>query len=320
MSPVQAVILAAGRGTRLGELSQKRSKAMQPVIGEPMVGRALQELQACGIERFVVVHQPGDQELLRYFEAPRWSSLEIELVPQPEQLGSAHAMQLAAHKIHSDFLLTACDNLFQPDELKEFISSWRSRDELNGLMALIPTPDDLLSRSGVVGLDGNWVTHLVEKPSLEQAPSNIVSMSLYCFSRRLLDYLPSVKPSPRGEYELPGAIQRLIEEHGFVGGHFFTSRLTLTTANDLLEINLEYLRRLGCAFVGDGAQHDQETSIHAPVHLEAGAQVGAGCTIGPYVFLERGCRVGDGARLTNTLVLQEAQVPAGAVLENQVVY
>ena len=57
---MQAVVLAAGRGTRLGHLTAHRSKAMLPVLGRPLVGRVLEGLWAAGLRRFVVVGGPED--------------------------------------------------------------------------------------------------------------------------------------------------------------------------------------------------------------------------------------------------------------------
>ena len=65
---MQAVILAAGIGTRLYPLTQNRSKAMQPVLGMPIVGRVMENLLEHQIEDFILVVNPNDNQTLRYLQ------------------------------------------------------------------------------------------------------------------------------------------------------------------------------------------------------------------------------------------------------------
>jgi NDP-sugar pyrophosphorylase family protein len=81
---MQAVVLAAGRGTRLGSLTARRSKAMLPVTGQPLVGRVIERLRAAGDRDLVVVGGPDDQELAEYCK-------EQSYVIQTERRGMAHA-------------------------------------------------------------------------------------------------------------------------------------------------------------------------------------------------------------------------------------
>jgi len=172
---------------------------------------------------------------------------------------------------------------------------------------------------GIVELDGQWVTRIVEKPSPEEAPSNISSLPLYCFTRRILDYLPRVPISARGEFELQDAIQMLIEEEGHVRGMLVEQRLTLTSPADLLAINRHYLLKgndqpqlaphtVGC-----------NTRLITPLRIEGGTIIGENCTIGPNVYVERDCQIGDGVTISNAVILRESTVVDGAVVENQVV-
>jgi dTDP-glucose pyrophosphorylase len=87
------------------------------------------------------------------------------------------------------------------------------------------------------------VIRIVEKPSPERAPSTVASIPLYCFSRRILEYLPAVARSRRGEYELQDAIQMLIEGGGHVQGEMIAGRLSLTRPADLLAINRHVIER-----------------------------------------------------------------------------
>ena len=84
----------------------------------------------------------------------------------------------------------------------------------NGQRIMVST----VMETGIVELDGEWVVRIVEKPTPEEAPSNVSSLPMYCFGQTLLGYLPEIELSPRGEYELQDAIQMLIEREGRVRG------------------------------------------------------------------------------------------------------
>ena len=113
---MQGVILAAGRGKRLRPITLKRSKAMAPVLGKPIVERVMEDLAALGVDEFVVVASPDDQELAHHFEQASELQARVRIVHQPERLGMAHALNCAAPLIRGDFILSACDNLVATDQ------------------------------------------------------------------------------------------------------------------------------------------------------------------------------------------------------------
>ena len=316
---MQAVILAAGQGTRLKPITLTRSKAMVPIVGKPIVERVMDDLVANGVDDFVLVTSPDDEQIVRHFSEISEIGATVRFAHQVERLGMAHALGCAAPLIHDDFILSACDNLISAEHVGRMVSTWRQDPQPNGLLTLMPVEPERLGSVGIVEITGPWVTRIVEKPPPEEAPSDISSLPLYLFSRSFLDYLPRVPLSPRGEYELQDAIQMLIANEGRVGGITTRERLTLTSPADLLALSRHYLAR---------REHDPEpaewassrgTEIVPPVYVENEASIGLGCTIGPNVYVERGARVGDRATLRNAVILRGSTVPDGANIENQVV-
>lgn len=299
------VILAAGRGTRLGALTDGRSKAMQPIVGQPMIERVMAGLYDNGILRFVVVIHPDDDALYWHLRTGLSFDASVTVVHQEQRLGMAHALQQAAPHVSGEpFIVSACDNLLPEVDLARFFAWWRSRRRLDGLLALMQVSDAQIPSMGIVARAGDTVVRIVEKPRLEEAPSNVASLPLYAFTPRLLDYLDRVEPSPRGEVELQDAIQMLIDDGGEVQGVTVSGRMTVSHPADLLAVNRHYLQLL------DGS---------SSVFIEPGAVIGAGCQIGPEVYVEAGATVGEGACLQRTVVLRGATVPAGAVVTDQVV-
>jgi glucose-1-phosphate thymidylyltransferase len=315
---MQGVILAAGKGKRLQPITFHRSKAMAPVLGKPIVERVMDELLAGGVAEFIVVASPDDEELARHFSHQSELRDRVRLVYQAERLGMAHALQCAAPLLRGDFVLCACDNLVPAEQAARLLARWQAAPQPNAVLALMEVDQAEVSKGGIVAMDGPWITRIVEKPRPEEAPSNLYSMTLYAFTPRILDYLPYVPRSPRGEYELQDAIQALIERDGQVCGVTVTGRQTLTTPEDLLSINCRYLA--GAV----GTRHPApetvgpQSSLISPLFVESGAVIGPDCVVGPEVYLERDCRIGRGATLRRAIILRGSVVPDGASIQDQV--
>jgi NDP-sugar pyrophosphorylase family protein len=316
---MQAVILAAGRGSRLHPITVDRSKAMLPILGKPMIERVMESIAANGIREFVVVVSPDDRDVTRFFQQESSLDAEVAFVTQPERKGSGDALRWAAPLIRGEFIQSACDNLVSADDIRRMVELWSAAPRSNALLSLIKVLPEDIPKTGIVEFDGTWVKRIVEKPRLEEAPSNIASMPLYCFTPQILDYLDDLPLSPRGEYEIQPAIQALIDHHGGVRGIMFASRLTLTAAVDLLAINRQFL-----VSGGDRPQIAPQaigpnTRLIPPLYIETGTIIGADCVIGPNVYIERDCKIGDGVTLQDAVVLRESVIMSGTVVRGQVV-
>jgi len=316
---MQGVILAAGKGSRLQPITLKRSKAMVPILGKPIVERVMEDLAANGVDDFLLVISPDDRHITRYFRRESEIEADVRFVYQPERLGMADALRCAAPLITGDFILSACDNLISAEHVGRMMSLWQESPRPHALLTLMPVKPEQVTSVGVVEMDGPWVTRIVEKPSPEEAPSDIGSLPLYCFSPRILDYLCEVPLSPRGEYELQNAIQMLIQHDGRVRGVTVERRLTLTSPADLLAINQHYLL--------DGQDRPQlapysvgpNTQLITPLRIESGTIIGANSIIGPNVYIERDCHIGDHVTIRNAVLLRESEVPDKTTVVDQVV-
>jgi NDP-sugar pyrophosphorylase family protein len=316
---VQGIILAAGKGSRLQQITLTRSKAMLPILGKPIVERVMLDLAANGVEDFVLVVSPDDRDITHYFRAESGLEAEVRFVYQLERLGMANALACAAPLITGDFILSACDNLVSAEHVWRMMDSWQWPDKPDAVLTLMQAQRERLGETGIVEMEGAWIKRIVEKPKPGQALSDISSLPLYCFSPRILDYLPEVGLSTRGEYELQDAIQMLIDHGGRIGGVMCRRRLTLTNAADLLALNHHYLTQgidrpqLALQTVGPN------TRLITPLHIEKGTVIGGGCVIGPNVYIECDCRIGERVTVQNAVILRKAVLPDGSTVTGQVV-
>lgn len=299
---MQAIILAAGKGTRLHPVTATRSKAMAPVVGKPIVARVIDTFVANKINDFILIISPTDKAIRTHdFRLPTGS--RIRYVEQTERLGMANALALATPYIHGPFILSACDNLVPTAHVGALISN-HSTNDAEATLSLMEVTRDRIASTGIVEMRDDKILRIVEKPAPEEAPSNISSLPLYAFSPKILSYLPHLTLSPRGEYELQDAIQRLINETGPLAGVFTPSRLQLTNVDDLLVLNRHYLAAQNRHDAAYPADLDPSIKIIEPVKIDEGCTLGTNCTIGPDVTIEAGARIGNNVRICDAIVLR----------------
>jgi len=315
---MQAVILAAGKGKRLQPITLNRSKAMAPILGKPIVERVMEILVQNDIRNFILVVSPEDEELERYFQEQSALDVELQFVAQAERLGMAHALSLAAPYLHGDFMMSACDNLVSAQHIAELIAAHRARSA-QATLSLMEIDLSQAGRTGIVEWQAGRVRRIVEKPAPEEAPSNIASLPLYLFSPHLLAYLPRVKLSARGEYELQEAIQMLIDEGGHVTGVLTNSRLQLTNSADLLALNRHYLTTADGLPYLKPARLGPQTHLVSPLWIGEGAIIGPGCVIGPRVYIEGDCQIGPNVLIKDAVILRNSVIEAGRQVIGEVV-
>jgi len=292
---------------------------MLPILGKPIVERVMETFYANGVRDFILVVSQDDRDIVKYFDEESELKVNITFVVQEERLGMANALQRATPFIHQDFVLSACDNLAPAQHVAELMERRQKDEAVHATLSLMRIDPSSVSKTGIVEMVDGRVTHIVEKPRPEEAPSNIASLPLYVFTPRILAYLPQIPVSPRGEYELQDAIQMLIETNGGVQGVFVESRLTLTGPDDLLTINRHYLLsgydrpQLAPFTVGNN------THLITPLRIERGTIIGEECVIGPHVYIERDCHIGANVTIKDAVVLRESVIENGTTVTDQVV-
>jgi NDP-sugar pyrophosphorylase family protein len=315
---MQAVILAAGKGSRLHPITLRRTKAMVPILGKPIVERVLETLVENGIREIIMVISREDGEVGSYFQEQSKLDIDLQFVVQAERLGMANALTLATPYIHDPFVVSACDNLTPPEHVAELLATFND-SQANAALSLMEIDPSLAGRTGVVDIQAGQIRRIVEKPAPGEAPSNIASLPLYVFSPRLLTYLPEVKLSPRGEYELQDAIQMMINHDGQVIGVMTDSRLQLTNATDLLALNRHYLTTGGDRPQLAPRTVGQHTHLITPLRIEEETTIGAGCVIGPRVYIERNCQIGADVLIKDAVILRNTTIEDGRQVVGEVV-
>jgi NDP-sugar pyrophosphorylase family protein len=315
---MQAIVLAAGRGSRLGPISLLSSKPALPLLGKPLAVRVHDSLVHL-VDRTVFVVNPRDVQLLNILNTPPFTNENREIVTQDVPLGSADALLKAWPLVDEKCMVTGCDNLMATSFLERFIEQF-NREKPDVLVGVAEF--DLQGRlpGSVVALDEcGLISQIVEKPSASQLLSNKTALPIYAFRSSFGRYLYELLPSERAEYELPQAIQNLINQGGVVAASLAPGRVSINDAWEYLQAAKMMLAEQRGAKIEPGARIEPEAIIKPPVYIESKSHVEAGATIGPYAYVMSGSEVQNGAVVQDAIVYKDAIVECVGVIRGKIV-
>ena len=203
---MKAIIPAAGLGTRVLPVTRVVPKEMLPIGAKPALELIVDEARAAGADEGVIVISEGKGVIRKDFEgAP-----DIRFVYQKEQKGLGHAVLQA--EIDDDVLILLGDALVVGCcAAKEMVEVSKA----HGGAAVIGcerVPKEKVSRYGIMKLEGDRIVDMVEKPAVEEAPSDIAVAGRYLLPAAIFGYLKTQTPGKGGEIQLTDAIKRMLSE------------------------------------------------------------------------------------------------------------
>ncbi len=165
----KAIILAAGKGTRLRPLTLAIPKEMIRVGTKPVIEHAINVLKAGGIEKILVVVGRKKEAIMDYLGSGERLGVDISYKIQEELKGTAHAVYQGKDFVgNEDFVVIYGDNYLKPYEAMEEIVKFHEEREADATLVLHPVKDP--RRFGIVKIDAdNKVLGIIEKPTLEEA-------------------------------------------------------------------------------------------------------------------------------------------------------
>ena len=202
----KAVLLAAGRGTRMRDLTQELPKPMLEVRGKPVLQHIVEGLRDTGLTNLLIVVGWRADVVTDFFGDGSKLGVKIRYETQTVQDGTGRVVALAQDFVGADpFLLSYGDILIAPENY------CRICEALAGAEAVISVKrSDDVSQGGAVFVNEKFeLTDLREKPKPGEPTSPWYNAGVYAFRPSIFDYIARLQPSPRGEYELTDAIREL---------------------------------------------------------------------------------------------------------------
>ena len=265
MTVRKAVIPVAGFGTRFLPATRSVPKNLLPVFDRPSVHFCVEEAAQAGIEEIVFVLSRNQEAIPRYFEPfpqleealaarnntatldqmRRISGLvKVTCVTQFEQKGLGHAILMAREAVGDEPFA-----VFLPDDV-----IWSERPTIAGMIdvrsetgacvvAVKEVPDEAVPNLGIVDV-GNAVGStpkilgMVEKPPLNEAPSNLAIIGRYVLGSEIFDTLENVEPGALGEIQLTDAIAAHLDHPGVHGYRFQGEHYDVGTPLGMLKASI----------------------------------------------------------------------------------
>ena len=213
-----AIIPAAGKGTRFLPLTRVVPKEMLPVGAKPAVHLIVEEAVAAGADDIVLIISEEKEIVRRYFEGDPQLAGKVRFVYQKEQRGLGHAVLQAAEGVMGQVLILLGDALVSgPNPSLAMVEVSRANGGAS-VIGVEQVPQEKVSRYGIVDVEGSVpssgeaarIVDMVEKPGVDEAPSNLAVAGRYLLDGEIFGLLATQQPGHGGEIQLTDAIRRLL--------------------------------------------------------------------------------------------------------------
>jgi mannose-1-phosphate guanylyltransferase len=339
---MKAMILAAGKGTRVRPLTYDLPKPMIPVLGKPVMAYLIEHLAKNGVTEIMVNVAHLHEKIEDYFGEGEQFGVQIgysfegytkedgEVVAVP--IGSAGGMKKIQEfgQFFDDTTIVLCGDALIDLDLKAALLEHRRK----GAMATVITkevPWDKVSSYGVVVTDKDGrITQFQEKPKQEEALSNFISTGIYIFEPEVLDLIPSGV-----EFDIGSQLFPLLVEKGlpfYAQGRPF-NWLDIGSVSDYWEVlqnvltgEVNHMDVPGIQiepglWTGLNTSIDWEgTTIKGPVYIGSGVKIEAGSTIIGPTWIGHGSHICEGAEVVRSVLFEYTRVLNDVTLHEMIVF
>ncbi|MGU8826006.1 UTP--glucose-1-phosphate uridylyltransferase GalU [Clostridium perfringens] len=267
----KAIIPAAGLGTRFLPATKAQPKEMLPIVDKPTIQYIIEEAIASGIEEILIITGRSKKCIEDHFDKSVELEMELEksgknelldlvrdisgmvdihYIRQKEPRGLGHAIYCAKTFVGDEpFAILLGDDVVYNEEtpcLKQLIDCYN--EYKTSVLGVQTVPENHVSKYGIVDgkhIEGKVykVKGLVEKPSVEEAPSNVAILGRYIVTPRIFDILKNTKPGKGGEIQLTDALLELMGQEAMYAYDFEGRRYDVGDKLGFLEATVEYALR-----------------------------------------------------------------------------
>ena len=312
---MRAVVLVGGFGTRLRPLTLTKPKQMLPVVHRPMIDWVVGHLAPFGIDEAILSLGYKPDAFIEAFPDSTCAGVRLRYAVEPEPLDTAGAVGFAARDagIDETFLVVNGD-VFTDLDVSSLVDFHRARGA-EGTLHLTPVDDP--SMFGVVPTDDDGrVIAFIEKPSRDEAPTNLVNGGTYVLEPSVLDRIASDRRVSI-EREVFPAMASEARLYAMSTNDYW---LDTGTPQQYLQANIDLLSgRRGGAFEGidPTATVDPAATVERSV-ISSGCRIDAGVIVHDSVLMES-VTVETGATVNTSVIGSQARIGAGATLDGAVV-
>ena len=325
MENVMAIIMAAGKGTRM---KSKNSKLVQKIYGKEMVKRSVENARKAGIENIVTVVGYKKEQVMDVLGDT------VEYAIQEEMLGTGHAVMQATKFLEGKkgkvVVLNGDVPILRPETIVRLVD--KSIDNKEAATLLTAIYDDPFGYGRIIRDEGGNIEGIVEEKDATEEQKEIaeINAGIYCFDIEvLLEALKEIKPNnSQGEYYLTDVIQ-IIGDKGLKTGAVIVEdnteilgvndRMQLQMVTKILQhrINTELMKNgvtiedINSTYIYDDVKIGMDTVIHPNTIIKSNVEIGEDCEIGPNAYIREGSRLANRVKIGSFVEIKKAIIGEG---------
>ncbi len=339
---MKAMILAAGKGTRVRPLTYDLPKPMIPILGKPVMAYLVEHLAKYGVTEIMVNVSYLHEKIEEYFGEGHQFGVQIgysfegytndegEVVPQP--IGSAGGLKKIQEfgGFFDETTIVLCGDALIDLDLKSALFEHRRKGALASVITR-EVPWDKVSSYGVVVTDNNGrITEFQEKPDQAVAKSNFISTGIYIFEPEVIDLIP-----PNQSFDIGSDLFPLLAERGlpFYAQSRSFKWIDIGTVSDYWQVlqnvllgEVSQLQVQGTQieeglWVGLNTRIDWEgTTIEGPVYIGSGVRIEAGVHIVGPCWIGHGSHICTGAKIERSVLFEYTRILHHVNIHEMIVY
>jgi mannose-1-phosphate guanylyltransferase len=338
---MKAMILAAGKGTRVRPITHTTPKPMIPIMQKPVMEFLLELLRQHGFNQIMVNVSHLSEEIENYFRDGQRFGVQIaysfegriedgELIG--DALGSAGGLKRIQdfQPFFDDTFVVLCGDALIDLDLGEAVRRHKEKGAMASLITKRVPPDQVSSYGVVVSDPDGRVLSFQEKPSVEDAASDKINTGIYIFEPEVFDFIPSGEPFDIGSELFP----KLVE----AGAPFFAlpmefewvdigkvpdywQAIRSVLQGDVRQVQVPGVEVRPGIFTGlNVAANWDKINVDGPIYVGGMTKIEDGATIIGPAMIGPSCHICEGATIDNSIIFDYSRIGPGVRLVEKLVY
>lgn len=326
MQEVVAIVMAAGKGTRM---KSKKSKLVHKIYGKEIIRRSVENAKKSGVSEVIAVVGYQKEQI----EEVLGDSVKYAI--QEQQLGTGHAVMQAAKLLEGKtgkvLILNGDHPIMRPETLKNLVDESNKRGESATILTMVH--DGIIPYGKIIHDKEGKIKEIVEHKDCneEQLQIKEVNLGMYCFDiQELLEALKNLtNDNVQNEYYLTDVIKIMYDKGLKTGSIVVSDNAEVLGINDRMDlqvltkalqlrINTEHMKNgvtiedINNTYIYDDVEIGIDTIIHSNTTIKSGVVIGEDCEIGPNAYIREGCRLADKVKIGSFVEIKKAIIGEGA--------
>jgi len=338
---MKAMILAAGKGTRVRPITHTTPKPMIPILQKPVMEFLLELLRQHGFNQIMVNVSHLSEEIENYFRDGQRFGVQIaysfegriedgELIG--DALGSAGGLKRIQdfQPFFDDTFVVLCGDALIDLDLGEAVRRHKEKGAMASLITKRVPPDQVSSYGVVVSDPDGRVLSFQEKPAVEDAASDMINTGIYIFEPEVFNFIPSGEPFDIGSELFP----KLVE----AGAPFFAlpmefewvdigkvpdywQAIRSVLQGDVRQVQVPGVEVRPGIFTGlNVAANWDKINVEGPIYVGGRTKIEDGATIIGPAMIGPSCHICEGATIDNSIIFDYSRIGPGVRLVEKLVY